>query len=261
MIQFTYSQGLCISKKCFLPRVATSLLLPKVLIHFHIPVSLSCFLHPFLVSLCIWGPFLFFCDVWTFLSSTAGLPYFTYPACTSGLCSLQLCPQGGCYLPPHQKCTTFPFFPTFFPPSFYGERPRLVTPFLSASLAAYAQPSKWEEVAAGPTQAGGPSSLLRAPVPREEKCCCCSCHHPRIFVRELIHGMRVPSIAVLCFVVLLHLPAASPSSIPAGESGNLWRKEIICPSWAWQMTPWLRKFSNIKDYTVLEPILTFQICC
>lgn len=51
VMQFTLSQGLCISKKHFLPRVATSLLLPKVLIHFHIPLSLSCFLHPFLVSL------------------------------------------------------------------------------------------------------------------------------------------------------------------------------------------------------------------
>lgn len=57
VMQFTLSQGLCISKKHFLPRVATSLLLPKVLIHFHIPLSLSCFLHPFLVSLWYLRPF------------------------------------------------------------------------------------------------------------------------------------------------------------------------------------------------------------
>lgn len=153
------------------------------------------------------------------------LLYFTYPAFTSGLWSLQLCPQGGCPLPPHQKCTTFPFFTTcFLPLSFYGESPRLVTPLLPAFPAAYAQHSKWEEVATEPTQAGGHSYLLQAPIPWEGKCCCCSCHHPRSLVRKLIHRMRVPSIAVLCclpFVLLLCLPAASPSFVPSGESGNL----------------------------------------
>lgn len=49
------------------------------------------------------------------------LPYLTHLAFPSGLCSLQLCSQGGCPLPPHQKCTTLPVFPTFFPRVSMGE--------------------------------------------------------------------------------------------------------------------------------------------
>lgn len=246
-MQFTHSQGLCILKKwgfakgCHLPspsQSAHSLWHSSVTVL--LPSSFSCVFD-------IWGPFLsWWLNIAQLHNSTAGLCHIS-PTLPVPLASvLCRCVPRVCPLPPHQKWSTFPF-PPLFPPSFPGESPRLVTPLLPASPAACAQHSKGEEVAARPTQAGGHNYLLQAPVSWEEKCCCCSCHHPRRLVRKLMQRMRKPSIAGLCcllFIILLCLTAASLSSIPSRESGNLWRKEIICPSWAWQMTPWPRKFSN-----------------
>lgn len=260
-MQFTHSQGLCISKKCFLPRVAVSLLLPEVLIHFHIPLSLSCFLHPFLVSLWYLRPFpvlLWWLNIPQLHSSAAGLcrisPILPFPL-ASVLCTCV--PRVGVlfhlFLP---EVYHIPFPPLFFPLSLYGGSPRLVTPLLPSSPGACAKHSKWEEVSAGPTQAGAPVVFCR-PLSLGKKVLLLQLSSSKETCGSSSTGWECQ--ASLCSAV--PLPDCSLlSSIPSGESGKLWRKEIICPSWAWQMTPWLRKFSNINDYTVLGPILIFQIC-
>lgn len=210
-MQFTHSQGFCISKKCFLPRVAIFLLLPKVLIHFHIPLSLSCFLHPFLVSLWYLRPFpvlSWWLNIPQLHSSAAGLchisPILPFPL-ASAVCSCV--PRVGVlfhlFLP---EVYHIPFSPSPFSPESLWREPQSSDPpppFFSSSLCSALQVGGGVS-RANPSRRPQLSSAGSCPLGR--KCCYCSCHHPRGLVEA---HPQDESAKHRCALLFLCLTAAS----------------------------------------------------